>query len=474
MQGVLSEETAEWVLRNTQTFSPGGVFPEKALSPVHIQEMVSKYAKKYNFDKREMQHVINKMALQQQQISEELTQRVEEQTKATLDLLGEIPDIRKFVRAKAIKALQDHWWVQFKKGNNWINLDPTLLKSKPDATIVKTEDTYQPADLDKDIIHLVTIRVIIEQWDKGKLREHKVLEHTLQPSKLFGEQIVLRHIPINWPEDLNQFTQGDSIGRLKTSVLKVKEWLPVLTLGSERIVKSSFTDAGEVNKEPGKNSDFGLLKGFSPFGGFSGELSGREPEEEFQKTSHLTAEWIEFEIRVPGESKLTKRRLVFDLIGPAKRSKGGILNIDIAKQLRLSRGLALIGGLDILIQVSHMSRSFVRHLTIERITSNRDILFDFLGANELSMGKSVFEKASKLTPLPGIEYKLAEARLEWNRFRDHVYLSKPNILCHFVRLRIDQHFNLEVYRVFDIVENEVSVEPDQEVDPFQIQLEQRY
>jgi hypothetical protein len=469
-RGELSKKQAEEVLDEARPVPLEGPLPTEETSPEDIKKLMAKYPDEYQLDQDELQEVIDKMIREQEKMQKKITKRVEEQTKAILKAVGKPKiDIRIKERAKAIEALQDHWWVQWQKESGWVDLDPTLPDAKPEKTVVKVGETYDPDDLDKDLMHLVTIRIIIERWEDGELEENKVLEYTLQPSKLFGERIVLRYVPLNWPEDLNLSEEEKPIERLKTLILKEKEWLPVLTVGSEQIVQKSFTDAGEIKDKPSSPlSSGGLL------GGITSSLSGGASEEDAQKDSYLTGACIEYEIHVPGEPEQRIRRQVFDLVGPAARQENNLISPEIAEERRLGRALALLGSTEILILVSHLSPHFYTNLMVNKLLDGREILQDLLHQISSTTSKDLVKQASKLTPLPGPEYSLALARMQWKHQRGDVYLDRSNILC-FVRgvqQRQSLKGELKEFQGFDIVVNEVAVRPQSQTEPFQIRLEQ--
>jgi len=468
VQGTLPEERAEKVLNEARPIPPGGAFPTEETSRESMEELIARYAKKYGLDPAELKRIAQSLPIKQQRMAEEVAQRVEEQTKAILELVGEPKiDIRAAERAKALEALQDHWWVQWKNESGWVDLDPTLPERKVGKALAEDEATYQPDELNEDLLHLVTIRLVIERWEDGELEEEKVLEHTLRPSELFGKRIGLRHIPVNWPKDLDLLAKENPIERLKATVLEEKEWLPVLGVGSEQIRKFSFTDAGRINEKPGKEpASMGggsIRRGFSLFG---------PAKEEPQKETHLTAEWIEYEIRVTGEPARTIRRQVFDLIGPAARQSQNAKKIEITKGQRLERGLALLGENEILVQVCHLSAEFFTHLITKNLLANREILPELLRWVSSTKGKGLIEKASKITPLPGPEYSLALARHGWSRKLDDIYLNCPNIISYFRTIQQSSAGEIVAYHGLDIVDNRVAVLPQLKAKPFQIRLKQ--
>jgi hypothetical protein len=98
--------------------------------------------------------------------------------------------------------------------------------------------------------------------------------------------------------------EKDPIPRLKTTVLAQHEWLPVLSLGSMNHFKHAFTDAGAIDENPLANPTAKAAgKGYI---GAAKALEGlfAGPDEAAQ----LTAEWIDYKIRTPGQPVRTIRR----------------------------------------------------------------------------------------------------------------------------------------------------------------------
>lgn len=472
VQGTLSKEQAEEILNKAQPIPPEGFLSAEEQSGKSMDDLIIKYGEKYGLDHVEIQRIAQKLTMEQQNIAEEVAQRVKEQTKDILELVG-VPktDIRTAERVKAIEKLQDHWWVQWKNDSGWTDLDPTLPWAKQKDFLVKGESTYQPDKLTKNHLHLVTIRIVIEQWVDGKLNKEKVFEHTLRPTEIFGERIVLRHVPINWPEDLNLFNEENPLERLNAAVTDEKEWLPFLSVGSQQISKYSFTSTGEVREKPGQEPTKGIGKNVGGvFGAFGGTLSGSPPEEMSMKNSYLTAEWIEYDISVPNEQVRTIRRQIFDLIGPAARvEKRYQSHMEIKEEQRLARGLSLLGENQLIIQVCHLSAAFINYLLTIKILSNREAFLSVIDQFEFT--KDPTKAANSFVPLPGPEYSLALARHEWSSKRNDIYLDRPNILSYLKSLRQTLRGKIRGYRAFDIIANDVAVRWQSEFEPFKIRLE---
>lgn len=264
---------------------------------------------------------------------------------------------------------------------------------------------------------------------------------------------------------------------MKTTVQAQHEWLPVLGVGSKNYFKRSFTDAGTINENPVANP---LAKGVAK--GFEGAIKALEglptgrgrdaPQKKAKKAAQLTAEWIEYELRAPGQPVRTIRRQIFDVLGPAARSTGKPAAPVLTEAQRLERGLALLGESEILPLACQLSPEFIDHSMAEGLLANREILLDmFRNAASIAPNTSR-DKMAKLKPLSSQLYGLALARHEWSRLRGDVYLDRANILSYHKHPRLNPQGQLRIAEGADIVANDVAVRPGSGATPFLMRLEQ--
>ena len=477
-RGTLSRDQAEMVLNKARPIPLGGALPAEEEPRRSMDEFVTKYTEKYGLNPHEMQRAAKQFVLTQQHLKEEVAQRVQDQTKAILKLVGEPKiDIRAAERVKAIEALQDHCWVQWKGASGWIALDSTLPAAKPAQTLVEVATTHRPDDIKEALQHLVKIRVIIERWQNPGLEEEQVLEHTLRPSNLFGKQIFLQHVYLNWPDDFDLLSGEKPLQRLKKILLKEKEWLPVLTVGSEQIAKHSFTDRGEVKNDPNKRAtspdqdfDRGVV---GLFGGITGRRSTGVSRDELKAGPQLTAEWIEYEISAPGEPPRTIRRQIFDIVGPAARRNKNAHSLEISDIQRLELRLALFGETVVLPQPCRFSGPFVMHSFLANFLHDADFLLTML-RNHTSdkTSTSRMQDIGRLEIFPGLVYSLAFTRWELNSPKNYYYLDRPNIFSLHRRLWQSGKNDINYQPHFDIVENYVATYLAAHVNFFSKRLEQ--
>ena len=172
----------------------------------------------------------------------------------------------------------------------------------------------------------------------------------------------------------------------------------------------------------------------------------------------LSAVWLEYEIRVPGEAPRRIRRTVFDFVGPARRaSRTRALHMDDDK--RFARGLALMMRTELLPIASGLSPEFLQHLVNESVLGNRQLLRDAmrgaLPSDVLTQDSLLSHGAPFVSPL----YTLAVARLQWSRDAGKIYIDRPDLLTRHM-YSAPSGSMIEFRDATDIVANEIGVSLD--------------
>jgi hypothetical protein len=356
-----------------------------------------------------------------------------------------------------------------------------LANAESGKSVAKFKETIAPNKDGKLILpskycHEVSVGIVIEQWKNERVTEKTVLSHTLRPYELFGQRIALSHYPMKWPKDLDLLKEKKPLEKLKNTVLAQDEWLPILTVGSEQFIQSSFTDTGDTIDKPlapllgGGAQKLGGSIGDILGGGKIGAAPGRQPSSD----SHLTAEWIDYEIRSPSRPVEKIRRQIFDLLGAEARAERKISEPSPSNDdaHRLGRGLSLLGQTDILLPVCRLSPDFVQHAVLEGMLMYRttlpSALRNGLPMDPQSLRKFVGNAANVYAPL----YLLATMRDRLSPKGSQTYLSSINILGFHKYSLIDSSGDLSALGAFDIVSNRVAVHRRTQTDAFLVRLEQ--
>ena len=273
---------------------------------------------------------------------------------------------------RAVAAMRDYWWVECRQAGKWLALDALLPDAVPGSALASASDTSSwdpkkaaPAIPD-DAWHVVQLRVVVERFEGGHTTESAVLEHSLRPAEVLERPIMLMHSPKPWPETFPDATADpNAIGNAAVSV---REWVPILQVGDEWFAQSGFSDGGEPIAEPfSAERDVSAAGGAGFMSGFGEALGGGGET----ASSALTAEWLDYEIHVPGEPVQRLRRPVFDLLGPTRRAAPAA-DFDASTNERLiERYEALLGSTQMLLQVSDLTGAFLTHLETRSIVANQ-------------------------------------------------------------------------------------------------------
>jgi hypothetical protein len=403
-------------------------------------------------------------SLQFQRVSEKMAERLAAQVNQVGTLLkpsdpAELDADHQLATAAAEAALRDHWWVQRQEGAAWIDLDPLLPDAIPGAAVAPAAATMDPGALPAQLCHRVEVRVITERWEGGGVNESVVLREVLRPSQLIGQTVTFQNVPLAWPTDFSLATEADPMGRLKAAAVAQHEWLPLLTIGTRQITQSSFTDDGAANAKPAVNAAAREGKAANDAANTAnGALKAREPDPRpAAPASHLTAEWLEFEILTPGQPPLVIRRQVFDLFGPAARKAGGAARAPtITDAVRLERALALLTQTEILALPCQVSTSFVSHFLVNGMLANRDSMRALL-RGEGENPKSLQAIVDGVHPILSDLYNLALLRHHLSPVRAAVFFDQLQISCQHQFFRIGANGAAVPCKAFDIVSNATGV-----------------
>jgi hypothetical protein len=465
VQGTLTENKSNEILENIPDAQDNH---QDKKSEIDFENLIQIYAKEYDIATEELQDIQKNLLEEKERISEIIRERASEQTEALSTLIEIDPEKKSGKeRTSILEDLRDHWWVQVEENGNRMDLDPTIRDAKPGDTATSVTNTWDAEDLDEDLFHILTIRIIVERWEERSLKEETVLEHTLRPLNHVGERIELHHDPLDWPKHDALYNTDQPIQNLKDTVLNLEEWIPALTIGSEKIGKQSFTKSGKVNEKPGEKDE---QKGGGITGGLTGAF-GRSRTKTEDK-SVLTAEWIEFEIRSPGQPIHKIRRPIFDLIGKANRMSSILDEPRFNDDQILNRNLLILGKTEILPLIGKLSPEFVEYLTAREMLSNMEVLISLVKDRNSIGNEDILVQLGLISPLPGPLYNLALSRSSLSRFDRYTYLDSLNLFCLQTFLQQNSLGELEEFQKTDIVLNDLAVHPESKENAFRIRMEQ--
>jgi hypothetical protein len=371
----------------------------------------------------------------------DLDQRVAGQTKRLLSAVaGPDPAAEWSTRRDtALATLRDHWWVQVRRGELWMDLD--LLDSsigQADTTPLAPLETMSSSEIAPSLFHEITIRVIEERLTSGSLTEQRTLEHALRPSELIGRPVVLQFWPTRWPNRLSSAGDPGRVTRQLAS--EQEEWSAALMIGSDVVAKAMLgASATPLARAPG------------PMGALGGAIA-----EGLRRggQSLLTAVWIEYQINVPGRHPRVLRRRIFDLIGPAARENPPGPRIALDEGQRLTRALSLMMRTEILPVVTQLAPEFVLHLEGQSLLANADLLRALAGPGFGSNRRAV--EALLLKAEPGVSPLYTLAVLRQDALGELGFIDRPAILTRH-QYPTARGEGVAVEDATDIVANEIGI-----------------
>jgi hypothetical protein len=493
----LSDDQATALLRRIRPFPVTP--PNDARSVAAAAPDINAIAQRLEVDAVDLRAQLDGLSLRGQRLAEDLAQRIGQQLPALeaacaklSDSAGHAPPAS--APTSPVEAIREHWWVQYRDGQSWIDLDPTASDAAPGQAQAAPESTLQPqklSELPEADLHLVQIGVVVEYLKRGELREVSVLQQKLLPGGLYGQPMRLYHVPIGTAHQLNALDPALNADTMKEAAAAEHEWMPVLEVGTTRVQRYSFTSDGMLNDSTlptfaqaalaGRKLVSGMERGSETAGSRVGRMLGggrgmggmgaaRNDAATQPATApaspgddQLTAEWIEFRILSPGRAERTVRRTIFDLLGPANRVARHLSDLQFDKGRKIDRGLALIGQTEILCTPCQLPREYVSRLMADSLVSNQAALSGLLratGDSTLTQEKAnekTNELLSQLSPPPGPLYHLASSRGAFGALAaGKLFFDQPNIFARHMNVASDDAGNLFARDAIDIVANDLA------------------
>ncbi len=343
-----------------------------------------------------------------------------------------------------IGAVKDHWWVDLKTNEGWKSLD-TMIPSGTNNEPLENSTYYAPDNLPADLNHRVTIRVIIERFDQGKLFEEIPLEYSFDTAAAPMQNFELYFYPYGFSKAEEDAPEAVKLKAISSSS---QDWLPVLISPDEFISQKGFSRFGQIVNNPAKpevQRKFGLSqKSLSALG--AGDV---KPE------TTLSGVWIEYQFDQPGLGPETTRREIFDLIGPAVRMKGQLDSVTFAEDGPMSRGLALMSQTRILVNSTDLPLIALYKAQLELWADHGHQVAAMI---RLFYNPAAEEPAQRLMSKPLLPLdliSLAVFRKVYSRFQNQTYLATPNVITTHELLVVKE--DVQAIQAMDIVRNTIGV-----------------
>ena len=305
------------------------------------------------------------------------------------------------------------------------------------------------------------MRVIAEKWDGGHVIEQTAFKQTLRPSEMIGQHIELRYAPLGWPPNLDLAKEADPTAKLRSVAMDQHEWLPMLVINGKQNYKGSVNDTGVVNDNPDLDPTKKAGKSAGGAAASAADLFGDPAPAAATATGQLTAEWLEYELRTPGQPTQVLRRQIFDLLGPAARAAGSnIPDPKINDAQRLARSFSLLGRVEILPLTCQLSPDYVSHLMTVNGLGMRDALTKLNTATDAATIQTAGTAMDNAPAMPGRLYGVALTRVTMNPHAGEVSLNRLNVLSEHTFIRDGGAKGLVMCDGIDIVANGMVARPD--------------
>lgn len=410
-----------------------------------VDSFLQEYARQFGTPTGLLNERLSTLRKSVEAMGREVARRSEIQTSTLLQLAGASLRATRTSDEGYLSALADHWWVQSHETDAWVDLDPAELVDARGRPVAQVIETVRPDQIGDELRHTLRVRVVVECACGGQLVEKLVLDHTLRLNELSGGSIVVQQAPTGAPPDAGALANQDAWPTLKKWLDGQQEWMPMLAIGDKVITQSVFTTAGEV-KNPGQagsqRAAGGLLDAFG--GGDAPNPDG----------GRLTAEFIDYELRTPGQPARIERRAVVDWIGQVRRGNG--------QEAAVDPSIApvhpdLLNSTEILPLVAQPSAEFVAYSAAKSILARSDGLLKSL---RNPPDKVSLERVSQSSgPFATELYELALVRRQWNPAGRRTYLPEANVLTRHQAIKGRGANGVQLWSAFDIVYNRIDALP---------------
>lgn len=428
-----------------------------------IRQSAETFAHKHGLDADLLRRGALEGVLRTREMAARLAARVADQSETLSQALPAEANADAQDDARALAAIQDHWFVQYRKpGADWTTADLLFPQGPPAAALNEARYIdFRPdagrLPLEDGDCHTIEIRVIAERLSAAKTSESVVLKRTLRPAELLGRRVAVVHHPVNWPEDLVSPSGEQLPERLTKALAEQAMWVPMLVVDDTPQYEGGVALDGTIDPRPvvppvgqaGKAIASGVNRAAGLFDADPPATAKVEP-------SYWSAEWIEMEIRQPDRPPTIVRREVFDLIGPAARAANRLELRADQPNLPLLRGAAVFGRTELLIAPARLAPDYIEHLAIESLLKGRTTIEQALTDATRPAPGAASSAAMNIKPFPGSLYNYAAIRFMVGRAQQAVYIDRVNISASHERL-VPAAGDFKVRRILDLIVNDVSV-----------------
>jgi len=207
-------------------------------------------------------------------------------------------------------SLRSHVWLQVRRGEKWVDLDPSFPEAEAGWAPVAASRSV--ATLPTELDHSVGVKIVIERLNGNELATETVYVGRRPARELAGRAVNVSVMPTGF--DVDKMSQP-----LEAMAPRFQKFQAVVDWGSGTENAKVFDGQGRVfaSKDGKFGDDFGGAAGDRLAGAF-----GRKP-------GALTAVRIELDSAAPGVAPQVESRFMLDRLKPGTRG-GGTPELDAA------------------------------------------------------------------------------------------------------------------------------------------------
>lgn len=359
-------------------------------------------------------------------------------------------------RRDAAKHARTHVWLQVRRGDDWLALDPA--GGLPLPTGAKHMDR-----LPKNWIHTVALHLEVERLEGGTLVRQSLLEKRWPAAQLEGRAVELVIFPgeLSVPKMIDP-ASGNS-GTFLEQAKSFKRFAVTVSLPGEKPQEGkAFGLDGRTGTAPAPAGPTGITA-IDPFKRFGGR--GAAPNAAAPAAGNLAGIWLTLTVDSPGTSPWKVERALLDRVGPdARRRK----KLDIAQpwQDPARVAVALLQRHLILAAVGAVGTARAGREAVEAALLDQPLLQRAMEVEEKPDAKALGEAMKQITPpsfpsdliaVNDASLALAEARLMGHGV---CYVATPNLYLRSETLDLSQQGAILSRNGIDVARHELAVMAD--------------
>lgn len=401
---------------------------------------------------------------QRANMAKELEDRSTQDTAAILEALDKagvkLGDEAMASHDELVALLSDHFWVQVKEGEKWIDLDPSFTDAAPGKARGKGKTQFPIDQVPSALAHSVHMKLVLERVVGGKAEEVTLLARLLPSAECMGERCLFAILPSesNTQANLEQGMKGPDQGMKALDAMKVFQ--PSLVVGDEESSGRPFDLDGQVYEVTPKGAlGAGDIVGARVSGLLEHGLGGERGAEKKSLLASLRLEWT---ISGPGRPERIYRRVLVDRIPPEARA-AGTWDLPASSEADFrSLRVRLLRESSFSITPGRMSDAIAESITCHALQRLVDfasaIVQEGLGGPKVDLSAQ-FGQGCHGLPAPLLRYELARVqRMERVAAAAGcvAFYGSPSVVCWGMDARCDASGQPSTIRhSLDIVENPV-------------------